>query len=111
MSIGVFKALANGIHTRGEGGVVYVVEDKCCYCFPNEFPHATFRGTLEDMLTDDDFAEMYIVVREHDNHLSVLTYPRAHIWETLAKHVADSGPAPETAPSSDEDENKKIETL
>lgn len=79
---GVFRAILQGVHTRGEGGVLYVKGDGCAYRFPREFPDDAFRGSLETILEDDEGAHFF-VVEERDGQLHVLAYPRAHVASLL----------------------------
>ena len=85
---GVFKALLNGVHARGDGGVLYVRGDECAYRFTREFTDAAFRGTLETVL-EDDARKHFFVVEERDGQLHVLAYPKERVWqEALAPNVA-----------------------
>lgn len=79
---GVFKALLNGVHERGDGGVLYVKDEQCAYRFPREFTDETFRGQLETLL--DDTPDNFFVVEERDRALHVLAYPRSHVREQVA---------------------------
>ena len=69
----VFKVFLNGTHTRGTGGVVYInfVEDRIGYLFPHEFSDAAFRGSLQDLLEDDDAPSRVHVVEELDGKMHV----------------------------------------
>ena len=79
---GVFKAFLNGVHERGTGGVVFVRGDLCAYRFPHEFEDATFRGSLEDAVQDDEDAHVF-VVEQRDGQLHVLAYPKEHLRDQL----------------------------
>ena len=86
---GVFKALLNGRHTRGPGGVLYVKGDACAYRFPTEFPDANFATSLQSIVDDDAGHHMY-VVEERDAQLHLLAYPHAHIVAEVAQSIAST---------------------
>lgn len=75
---GVFKALLNGVHARGTGGVLYVKGQECAYRFPREFQDEAFRSTLESIVEDDPVN--FYVVEEKDGALHLLAYPREHVF-------------------------------
>ena len=77
---GVFKAILNGVHVRGDGGVLYVRGDECAYRFPREFPDAGFRGSLDTILEEDE-RKHFFVVEERDGQLHVLAYPKERVWQ------------------------------
>ena len=76
---GVFKAILNGLHQRGEGGVLYVKGDECAYRFVHEFVNLEFRGALETVV-DADAGNHFFVVEERDKQLHVLAYPKTRVW-------------------------------
>jgi hypothetical protein len=78
---GVFKALLNGVHERGDGGVLFVRGGECAYRFPREFADAQFRGHLEEVLENDDARGLYFVVEERDRALHLLAYPKDRVWK------------------------------
>ena len=91
---GVFKALLNGVHQRGDGGVLYVKGDECAYRFPGEFSNATFRGSLEEALTENG-ASHFFVVEEKDAQLHLLAYSKKRVMEEAlgdAEGAASSDP-------------------
>lgn len=79
---GVFKALLNGVHERGNGGVLYVRGDECAYRFPHEFRDATFRSSLASIVEDDE-QRHFFVVEERDGQLHVLAYPKERVCAGL----------------------------
>ena len=90
---GVFRAILQGVHARGEGGVLYVKDDGCAYRFPREFPDEAFRGSLEGILEEDEGLHFF-VVEERDRQLHVLAYPRAHVAALLVDEGGGGAPAP-----------------
>ena len=76
---GVFKGILNGIHDRGEGGVLFVKGEECAYRFTSEFTNAEFRCALKDIL-DKDEGLHFFVVEERDRQLHVLAYPKTRVW-------------------------------
>ena len=98
---GVFRAILQGVHTRGDGGVLFVKGDGCAYRFPHEFTDAGFRGSLEGILEEDEGAHFF-VVEERDGQLHVLAYPRAHVADQLFGGGAEgSGGGGAAAPGAD----------
>jgi hypothetical protein len=47
---GIFRAIINGVHERGDGGFLYVKNDQCSWMFPHEFKHGAMRETLEELV-------------------------------------------------------------
>jgi len=81
---GVFKAALNGMHTRGDGGFVYVKGDECAYLFPSELKgHEDVRGTLEEMLADEKAQRVFYALEERDNALHILAYPRDRVLKDM----------------------------
>ena len=80
---GVFKGILNGIHERGEGGILFVKGEYCEYRFVSEFPNANFRCSLRDVL-DKDGGFHFFVVEERDKQLHVLAYPKTRVWSHCA---------------------------
>jgi hypothetical protein len=94
---GVFKALLNGVHARGEGGVLYVRGGECAYRFAHEFADAGFRGSLETVL-EEDARRHFFVVEERDGQLHVLAYPKERVWADALRGGADDAHAGDAAP-------------
>jgi len=90
---GVFKAIVNGVHTRGSGGVLYVRGDECAYCFPNEFPDQNFRHGIETALSEQG-DQAYFVVENRDGKFHVLAYPKDVVARALQEEIAGSAAAP-----------------
>ena len=82
---GVFKALLNGVHARGTGGVLYVKGQECAYRFPREFGDETFRSSLASIVDGDD-ANFY-VVEEKDGALHLLAYPKEHVFRAAVEEA------------------------
>jgi hypothetical protein len=81
---GVFKAALNGMHTRGEGGFVYVKDEECAYLFPSELTgHEEARETLQEMMEDEKSKQVFYVLEERDNALHVLAYPRQRVMKDM----------------------------
>ena len=79
---GVFKAILNGVHERGDGGVLFVKDDCCAYQFPHEFPDVTFRGQLETVL--ENGTDHFFVVEQRDGALHVLAYEKERVRNDVA---------------------------
>ena len=83
---GVFKAVLNGVHERGDGGFVYVKGDECAYLFPSELEgHAGARESLEELLSDEKAKMVFYVLEERDNALHVLAYPRERVLTDMVE--------------------------
>ena len=93
---GIFKAILNGVHTRGEGGVLYVKGEECAYHFPREFGSEDFRGSLETVL-EDGGREHFYVVEEKDGQLHVLAYPKQRVLEEALQSVSPPAATPPDA--------------
>lgn len=85
---GVFRALANGVHERGSGGVAFVKGEECAYLFPHEFKNETFRSGLEEAI-DAGKDTHFFVVEERDNQLNVLAYEKKHVYSSLSRSIAN----------------------
>ena len=90
MSHGAYRAILQGVHTRGEGGVLFVKGEECAYRFPREFPDEAFRGSLETILEEDDGAHFFIV-EERDGCLHLRACPRTHVAEELVRDATEGG--------------------
>lgn len=97
---GVFKGLLNGVHTRGEGGVLYVKGDLCAYRFPREFPGESIRDTLETIL-EEHGQQQFFVVDEKDGQLHVLAYPKERVWREALASAPPPPPSQEGECSTD----------
>lgn len=81
---GVFRAALNGMHTRGDGGFVYVKGDECAYMFPSELKgHADVRETLEEILVDEKAKLVFYVLDERHGALHILAYPRDRVLSDM----------------------------
>ena len=85
---GVFRAIANGVHERGEGGVAYVKGEECGYLFPHEFKSEDFASGLQDAI-DAGGSTHFFVVEERDKKLHVLAYEKKHVYSSLSSKVCE----------------------
>lgn len=102
---GVFRAALNGIHTRGDGGFVYVKGEECAYIFPSELKgHVDARTTLEEVLTDEKAKMVFYVLEERDGALHMLAYPRERVLADMVEepNSSSSNATPMSAPSIEE---------
>lgn len=94
---GVFKAVLNGMHERGDGGFLYVKGDDCAYMFPSELKgHDDVRSTLEELLEDEKAKMVFYVLEERDNNLHVLAYPRERVMKDM---IESNQWSPRSAPT------------
>ena len=100
MSKGVFRAILNGVGSRGEGGVLYIHGDECAYCFPDEFSNNEFRYGLQATLSASSAKKFFYVVHRDDSAMHVLAYPREAVFRGVASEATSDG----TAASSTEQE-------
>lgn len=98
---GVFKALINGVHEKGEGGVLWVRGETCTYCFPDDFNNAEFAAGLKEMLTKPNATTLFFVVNEKDGVAHVVAYPRVNVYKQChdeltgtTDSVIDDSPSP-----------------
>lgn len=91
---GVFTALINGVHEKGEGGVLWVRGEICAYCFPDDFGNAEFASGLKLMLCNPQSQTVFFVVNEADGKLHVVAYPRDKVY---AEYHAELTAAEQTA--------------
>ena len=100
MSHGVYRAIVNGVHARGEGGFLLVVGGECAYMFPSELSAPDeFRGTLSTMISDEASSHVFYVVEHRNGKLHVLAYPREAV---LRGAVAEEGDTPTGAAPGEE---------
>lgn len=99
---GVFKGIVNGIHTRGEGGVLYVAGELCQYRFPSEFSNPDLREALETLVENE---HNFYVVEAKGDKLHVLAYPKHHVWDECFRQT----PPTETSPIVDITPNDTID--
>jgi hypothetical protein len=73
MNHGVYRGLFNGVHLRGDGGVLYVRGDECAYRFANEMTEFAeeFRAGLQTLVDADVGRQMFYVVDHTDGALQV----------------------------------------
>lgn len=84
---GVFKALLNGHHTRGEGGFLYVKGEECAYLFPQELHgHAEATEALSGLLAESSSSVFY-VAEERDGTLHLLAYPKEHVFRAVKEEM------------------------
>lgn len=78
---GVFTALVNGFHDKGEGGVLWVKGDTCTYCFPEDFGNEKFADGLKMLLRDPHSQSIFLVVNQHDHSMEVVAYLRKRVYD------------------------------
>ena len=88
---GVFTALINGLHEKGEGGVLWVRGETCAYCFPDDFGNDEFASGLKMMLSKPQSRTLFLVVNETDGRLDVVGYPRARVYEEYEEELRRAG--------------------
>ena len=86
---GVFKALINGVHEKGEGGVLWVRGELCTYCFPDDFSNAEFCAGLKAMLAKPEATTLFFVVNEKDGVAHVVAYPRVNVYKQCHDELTD----------------------
>lgn len=91
--LGVYRAILHGLHTRGEGGVLWVDGEECSYCFPHEFPNAAFAEGLQDMLRRPGSSEVFFVVHPSGGKAHVICYPRRLVQQAVGDAAAREGAA------------------
>ena len=97
MSHGVYRAIVNGVHTRGEGGFLFVRGEECAYMFPSELRAPDeFRDTLSTMIADEASSHVFYAVEQRDGKLHVLAYPREVVLRGAFSE--DGAPAPAAVP-------------
>ena len=84
---GVFTALINGVHEKGEGGVLWVRGDTCKYCFPKEFTNKEFVSGLELMLSRPHATSHFFVVTQKEDKMDVMAYPRTRVYEECREEL------------------------
>lgn len=90
---GIFKALLNGLHERGDGGFLYVRGEDCVYMFPHELHNQdALRDGLQELLEGDAAHTVFYVAEEISGNAHVLAYPRATVHEVVQKEILDSSP-------------------
>lgn len=88
---GVFKAAINGIHTRGDGGFVYVKGDSCAYMFPNEMNgQDEIKKSLTSLLSHPDAQRMFYVAEERDGNLNLRAYERTQVLADFQSERVDT---------------------
>ena len=88
---GVYKGILNGLHERGEGGVLYLRDNTATYIFPNELKNQNdLRDALHEMLESDSGKLVFFVVEEKEGKCHVLAYPRAVVRDAVAQSVTQS---------------------
>lgn len=102
---GVYKALLNGVHERGEGGFLYVKGGECAYLKPHELVgQPQVSEALAQMLADEKAAAAFYVAEERDGQLHLLAYPK----ETVYRAVAE---AARVAPPKGADAEPRVQEL
>ena len=95
---GIFAALLNGVHERGEGGVLLVKGEECAYLFPHELPDPTGMGeSLRETLAQPETRSVFLVVLVSETRADVVAYPRERVYREAREAVAaekEAAPAP-----------------
>lgn len=92
-SLGVFRAILNGVHERGEGGVLLVRGDQCAYCFPDDFDNDEFRFGLKKTLAMTAAQNFFFVVNQDAGAMHVLSYPRERVFREVRDAMVASSDA------------------
>ena len=74
----IFKAILNGVHLRGDGGVLFVKDDMCAYMLIDEFKDEKIRAMLHDLFSEDDDQNFFVLVHKGDS-LDVLAYEKHRV--------------------------------
>lgn len=86
---GIFAALLNGVHDRGEGGVLLVKGEECAYLFPHELPDPTGMGeSLRETLAQPETRSVFLVVLVSETRADVVAYPRERVYREAREAVA-----------------------
>ena len=104
---GAYGAILRGVRDRGDGGVLYVRENKGVYCFPVELNDQNARDTLEDLLAGEDAKRVFYVIEERDGKAHILAYPREEVFRsalpTRASAEIEEVPAAVSAAAEERD--------
>ena len=85
---GVYKGIINGLHTRGDGGFLYVKGDECAYMFPHELKNQNdTRKGIESLLQEDESCSKFYVLEERDGHAHIMAYERSTVREEVEKEL------------------------
>ena len=83
---GVYTAILNGFHQRGDGGFLYLRDNNAMYLFPDEIKNQNdLRESLRSMLQDDSAKNVFYVAEERDGEIHLVAYPRAVVLEEARK--------------------------
>ena len=88
--LGVYKALLNGLYTRGEGGFLYVKGDECAYMFPNELNNENARPMITELVCGEHGCRMFYVLEERDNQLHLYAHGREEVFRSVADEEGES---------------------
>lgn len=109
MSTRVYRAIVNGVHTRGDGGFLFLKGDTCAYMFPHELPpgNAQVREALETQLADDTAASLFYVLEEINGQARLAAFERTEVYgglrdELVAAGAHDAAPAAADPPAIEE---------
>ena len=79
----MFRAILNGVHERGGGGVLLVRGEECAYCFPEDFGNDEFRYGLKKTLAMTAAQNFFFVVKQEQDAMHVLSYPRERVFREV----------------------------
>ena len=97
MSIGIFKAIANGVHEKNtDRGALYVEGELCEYRTLEEWrAHVPrFADELEALLDGPYAQKVFFVVEMRDSVLHVMAYERAVVGRELSAEMVPSRNSP-----------------
>lgn len=82
MSLGVFRAIVNGVEGRGDDGFLYVKGERCVYMKLPELENKDFRDALQEILANDEGEHFYIVT-ETGGRVDIMAYTRERVYEDV----------------------------
>lgn len=83
---GVYTAILNGLHERGDGGFLYLKDNNAMYLFPDEVKNQNdLRDSMRSMLQDDSSKNVFYVAEERNGEIHLLAYPRTVVLEEARK--------------------------
>ena len=81
----VYRAIVNGVMERGEGGFLFLKDDRYAYMFPHEMPTGNnhVRIVLEKQLADETARSIFYVLEERDGTARLAAYERSTVYAAV----------------------------
>lgn len=93
----MFKAILNGVHERGDGGILFVKRGECAYMKPEDFKDEGVAAFVKTLLASENADKVFFAMEEHeDRTVCVRGYGRTDVIQSVTTRQSECVPTTTT---------------